>query len=104
MYGINGNAIEDFFSCMFFYPAAVVQMDVSTEDLEPDNHSSIFKSKKKKKKNEMPMESKDPEAAIGDGVKPSGAANVPYFLTLMNHEIGNQLSQDFRLIQYKIGT
>ena len=86
MYGINGNAIEDFFSCMFFYPAAVVQMDVSTEYLEPDNHSSIFKSKKKKKKNEMPMESKDPEAAIGDGVKPSGAENVAYVDESWNRE------------------
>ena len=95
MYNINGNAIEDFFACLFMYSPAIVQMDVTTADLEPDTHSNIFKSKKKKnknknKKNELPLQDskdKDPEAGRPEGESDDksdaedtakGAENVAY--------------------------
>jgi len=35
---INGNAIEDFFSCLVFYPLAATQMYLTTKDMTVDQH------------------------------------------------------------------
>ena len=44
---INGNAFEDFFASLFFYPNVALQLDETTQNIGPDN---------KVKKSDMKMQ------------------------------------------------
>ncbi len=65
---IVGNPFEDFFACLFLYSNAVVQMDLTTRCLDPENDDVDDGGKKSSKdpENGLPMGRIQPEGAGGN--------------------------------------
>ena len=64
IYGILGNASEDFFAAMVLYPNVAMQLDLTTEDLAEEDYDGETK--------------KDPEKALPENGKPKENTNYAY--------------------------